>query len=600
MNKPEFAPEYFYDEIRNGFYIPEMMKRFWAAQLIVLYEIVRICDRHDIVWYADMGTLLGAVRHKGYVPWDDDLDISMKREDWERFFEYAPRELPEGYQVLSIRTNENYTLSVGRITNSDSINTNREFLEKNAGCPYVAGVDVYPIDRLYRDPVKEAERKQRAKAVRKAIKLIEEQGLNSEECKKALADIERSNHTTLRRKGNIVKQLVHVFEDICMECKDEDYEQVALMATWLLYDWANCPRRLYEERREFIFENTCLLGTAVYDELLTIYYHDYMTVKKGGGAHDYPVYNPQEKLLKQSIGHNPYRYTFDVKAIKEGRNKMGKRARRNEMIRLLMEAADYCEKCEADERNELLQECQETAIALGSSLEERYGEGTEAVRQLEEYCELVYGASEEWTMETACVLKEKVRKITKELGKLMNEVLFIAVRKEWWDSMKSLYEKYIADPEMKVRLLNVPYYDKDPMGNIGQKHDDSEFFSSMKGYISMDEYINGAVHPSILVMQMPFDEYSRAVTTDEMFYSSSLAGKADELWYVPGLNPDPPVSENDKAYVALSTLAEQPVMVNADKVILDSEEMRTFYIKKLIELTGEENREYWESKIEVL
>ena len=130
--------------------------------------------------------------------------------------------------------------------------------------------------------------------------------------------------------------------------------------------------------------------------------------------------------------------------------------------------------------------------------------------------------------------------------------------------------------------------------------DDSEFFSSMKGYISMDEYINGAVHPSILVMQMPFDEYSRTVTTDEMFYSSSLAGKADELWYVPGLNPDPPVSENDKAYVALSTLAEQPVMVNADKVILNSEEMRTFYIKKLIELTGEENREYWESKIEVL
>lgn len=56
--------------------------------------------------------------------------------------------------------------------------------------------------------------------------------------------------------------------------------------------------------------------------------------------------------------------------------------------------ADYCEKGEAAERGELLQACQETAIALGTSIEESYGEGTEAVRQLEEYCELVYRAAE--------------------------------------------------------------------------------------------------------------------------------------------------------------------------------------------------------------
>ena len=128
MKKPEFLPEFFIDEVRDGFYVPEMMKRFWAAQLMVLYEIVKICDRHSIPWYADMGTLLGAVRHKGYVPWDDDIDISMKREDWEEFFKYAQDELPEGFCALTARTDEEYDLFIGRVTSSHNININREYL----------------------------------------------------------------------------------------------------------------------------------------------------------------------------------------------------------------------------------------------------------------------------------------------------------------------------------------------------------------------------------------------------------------------------------------------------------------------------------------
>nr|MCR4758159.1 LicD family protein [Butyrivibrio sp.] len=89
LDKLTFSEEWFKDEAREGFFVPEMMKRFWAAQLVVLSEIDKICKRHDIKWYADMGTLIGTIRHKGYIPWDDDFDISMLRDDWERFFKYA-------------------------------------------------------------------------------------------------------------------------------------------------------------------------------------------------------------------------------------------------------------------------------------------------------------------------------------------------------------------------------------------------------------------------------------------------------------------------------------------------------------------------------
>lgn len=65
--------KYLEAEEREGFFVSSMMKRYWAAQLKVLAEIDRVCKKHDIKWFADCGTLLGAVRHGGFIPWDDAL-----------------------------------------------------------------------------------------------------------------------------------------------------------------------------------------------------------------------------------------------------------------------------------------------------------------------------------------------------------------------------------------------------------------------------------------------------------------------------------------------------------------------------------------------
>lgn len=76
---------YLEDEIRDGFYIPSITKRTWAMELSVLDLIDEICRKHDIKYFADWGTYLGAVRHGGFIPWDDDLDICMHRNEFERF-----------------------------------------------------------------------------------------------------------------------------------------------------------------------------------------------------------------------------------------------------------------------------------------------------------------------------------------------------------------------------------------------------------------------------------------------------------------------------------------------------------------------------------
>lgn len=85
----------FHDEIRDGFLVTSHLKRLWNVLLNMLGELDRICKKHDIRYFAIGGTLLGAARHKGFIPWDDDLDVIMFRPDYEKFKRVVEDELKD-------------------------------------------------------------------------------------------------------------------------------------------------------------------------------------------------------------------------------------------------------------------------------------------------------------------------------------------------------------------------------------------------------------------------------------------------------------------------------------------------------------------------
>ena len=110
-----------------------------------LLAIHQVCEEHGLRYYLWAGTMLGAIRHKGFIPWDDDIDIAMPRKDYELLMAHAKDWLPEQYEVVSYETDpENYPLPFAKLQDAHTTLIEREHLR------YVGGVylDIFPLDGI--------------------------------------------------------------------------------------------------------------------------------------------------------------------------------------------------------------------------------------------------------------------------------------------------------------------------------------------------------------------------------------------------------------------------------------------------------------------
>ena len=257
-------------------------------------------------------------------------------------------------------------------------------------------------------------------------------------------------------------------------------------------------------------------------------------------------------------------------------------------------------KEDAEQLLDLLSVCQEEAISIGTRIDAVYGEGTESVKKLEEYCELLFQTSEEpekyvlldaWMQETEALMQEEIPD--------KQEVVFLPYKSSMWDSLESVWMAAQADENCDAYVIPIPYFTKNPDGSFREEHWDGDDFPENVPVTRYDVYDFEVRRPDVIYIHNPYDDCNHVVSVHPFFYSNNLVKYTEQLIYIPyfvlgEINPDNEVAvEHVKGFIVT------PVMVNAHKIIVQSENMRQLYIKLLTEVTEPEGigREYWEEKI---
>ena len=125
----------------------EKLRKMQLLELKILKEVKRICEKHNIPYFLIAGSLIGAVRHKGFIPWDDDIDIGMLRDDYERFLDVCKTDLGSEYFLQTPETekgNADYGIAHIRLNGTSMV---QEF-RKNTTTHNGFTIDIFPYDNL--------------------------------------------------------------------------------------------------------------------------------------------------------------------------------------------------------------------------------------------------------------------------------------------------------------------------------------------------------------------------------------------------------------------------------------------------------------------
>ncbi|MBR4859382.1 MAG: LicD family protein [Clostridia bacterium] len=253
------------------------LKEIQKIELEILLEVDKICKKHNIKYFLAAGTLLGAIRHKGFIPWDDDIDICMPLNDYKKFCKVAPKELDKNYFFQNYETDYTSMLFAKvRKNNTTAIEAGREHKKHHHG----VWIDIFPLIGIAND-------KEWINNLKKWIKIS----------KKLLSTkidyIEENNNLPFFKRFHKIIPLCFVrlfskliYNTIFKSCEEYDF---------CYYLWAEnnikakFKSELFSETTYVDFEGYIFPAPKMWDEYLQVEYGDYMTPPppedRNGGCH---------------------------------------------------------------------------------------------------------------------------------------------------------------------------------------------------------------------------------------------------------------------------------------------------------------------------
>lgn len=197
MKQLEIADSFYQEEERCGYVVSAHMKKVWAVELDLLYQLQQVCEKYGIQYYASGGTILGAERHKGFIPWDDDIDIMMLRDQYDLLCTHAD-EFEDPYFFQICETDKGYFRGHAQLRNSNTTGVLVEEVKKDV--PFNQGIfiDIFPLDNVIRN----------RKLWNKQMKRIDQYREQAKKLYRTTEGFDPENASKLRKAAHLVAPLV--------------------------------------------------------------------------------------------------------------------------------------------------------------------------------------------------------------------------------------------------------------------------------------------------------------------------------------------------------------------------------------------------------
>ena len=580
--KLEFQNEFFLDEVIEGFYVPGMMKRAWAAELQLLSFLDELCKKNGISYFLDYGSLIGAVRHKGFIPWDDDIDISMYRKDFRLLEACIKKDAPEYIDLYYAGKDRETASSLAAIGMKEpSFNPEKQAFFQQF--PFYTGLDISILEDIL-DEKCEKERQKVFYHLASLLKSVEgekEKGYSFlyEKWKNELRSITNEVVSFLNCYGgelpvifpedgkNFIGEIYFAMDSLFRCLENQDTEYVACGPDYALHRKGKMKRSWYkgeDNKTVFLYGKEFTIPSN-WDAILKVEYGDYLSSKPNLGDHQYPFYQESEKFFHESLGEkDPYRYFFSKEDLR-------KQERKN-LRAIILESFKALENTwkEASEKNigkdglkALCQKSQEEVLAIGNAIETRGS--LPSVSILEEFCTLLfqlYESLENVTSENSskgfCDEKEieeqgianqeeKLTQIFKTLVLAKTQfsldwkprVLFLAYSLERFE--KTLAEEFrclLEEQQLELFLLPVPYGFKNVKGELKERFYEGESFQKKYPILDYKSLNLQSLQADIIVTPTAFDHVNPVFSLDPFYDTKNIKMFTPNLIYYPDFTLD--------------------------------------------------------------